>query len=75
MKLTIRDPYKPRRPQVIDDVQITRAVVTKRGTPDARTDRYAVIFRSLDGRQFALSGTGLELGDLVQAVCRASETR
>ena len=74
MKLTIREPYKLRR-QVIDDVRITRAVVTKKGRPDARNDQYAVVFRSITGQQFAISGTGLELGDLVQAICQASENR
>lgn len=74
MKLTVRDPFTLRR-QVIDDVRITRAVVTKRGRPDARSDQYAVIFRSITGMQFAISGTGLELADLVQAICQASETR
>ena len=77
MKLVIRDHRNAWKPvnATWDEVTLTRAAITQRGREDARGDTYAVVFRAIDGRQFAITGTGLELADLVQAICQASENR
>lgn len=72
LAITVLERWK--REDVHPNAELATVRVVQRGR-DSRSDVFAIVFRTSRGSQFAITGTGLEMGELVQAIGKASFDR
>ncbi len=68
-ELAIKDPWKKGN-VTVPRAHLTKAYVAKRAE-DSRDDTYALVWRAEDGRQFGLTMSGHDIGELLKAVLQA----